>query len=314
MKISLVVPVYNEEETIPIFYQTVRNYQPLQQYEIEIVFVNDGSIDKTEELINHYAKHDSLVLPLSFTRNFGKEAALMAGLTYATGDAIIPIDVDLQDPIEIVPKLIHEWEQGADTVLAQRTDRSTDSFLKRQTAKWFYKINNQITDLKIEENVGDFRLLDRSIVEHIKEMPERNLFMKGILSWIGGKTVIIPYKRDKRVAGHTKFNAIKLWRTAIEGITSFSTRLLHIWMYIGMLIASLAIIYGTYRIFSKLFFGNDVPGYTSLMVVMSFIGGIQLIGIGILGQYIGKIYMETKQRPRYILKEIPKQKAERRDS
>ena len=310
MKISLVVPVYNEEETIPIFYQTVRNYQPLQQYEIEIIFVNDGSIDKTEELINRYAKHDSLVLPLSFTRNFGKEAALMAGLTYATGDAIIPIDVDLQDPIEVVPQLITEWEQGADTVLAQRTDRSTDSFLKRETAKWFYTINNQITDLKIEENVGDFRLLDRTIINHIKEMPERNLFMKGILSWVGGKTVIIPYKRNKRIAGHTKFNGIKLWHTAMEGITSFSTRLLHIWMYIGMLIATCSLLYGTYRIISKLIFGNDVPGYTSLMVVISFLGGIQLIGIGILGQYIGKIYMETKQRPRYILKEIPKQNKE----
>ena len=295
MKISLVVPVYNEEETIPIFYQTVRNYKELQPYDIEIVFINDGSQDKTEELINHYAKNDTLVLPLSFTRNFGKEAALMAGLTYATGDAIIPIDVDLQDPIE-------DTQQHN-----QRTDRSTDSFLKRETAKWFYTINNQITDLKIEENVGDFRLLDRSIVNHIKEMPERNLFMKGILSWVGGKTVIVPYKRNKRIAGHTKFNRIKLWRTAMEGITSFSTRLLHVWMYIGMLIATCSLLYGTYRIISKLIFGNDVPGYTSLMVVISFIGGIQLIGIGILGQYIGKIYIETKQRPRYILKEIPKQ-------
>ena len=302
LKISLVVPVFNEQEAIPIFYNAIRNNSALDSYEVEMVFVNDGSKDDTEKLIYDLADQDFLVLPLSFTRNFGKESALMAGLTYATGDAVIPIDVDLQDPIEVIPQLITEWQKGADMVLAKRIDRSSDTYLKRESAKLLYKFNNIISDLKIEENVGDFRLLSREIVEHIKELPERNLFMKGILSWVGGKTVVVTYERDKRSAGQTKFNGWKLWKLAMEGITSFSTTLLHIWTYIGVIVAGGAFLYGGYRIISKLIFGNDVPGYTSIMVTMLFLGGIELMGIGILGEYIGRIYMESKQRPRYVLK------------
>ncbi len=302
MRISLVVPVFNEQEAIPIFYNEIRNYNALKAYEVEIVFVSDGSKDNTEKLIYELADHDPLILPLSFTRNFGKEAALMAGLTYATGDAVIPMDVDLQDPVEVLPKLIKEWQNGADMVLAKRIDRSNDTYLKRESAKLFYQFNNLISDLKIEENVGDFRLLNREIVEHIKELPERNLFMKGILSWAGGKTVVVTYERTKRSVGSTKFNGLKLWKLAIEGITSFSTALLHIWTYIGMLVAGGAFLYGGYRLISKLIFGNDVPGYTSIMVTMLFLGGIELIGIGVLGEYIGRIYMESKQRPRWIIK------------
>ena len=304
MKISLVVPVYNEEETIPIFYNVIRNYAPLKQYEVELVFINDGSKDDTEKLIYELAMNDKMVLPLSFTRNFGKEAALMAGLEHATGDAIIPMDVDLQDPIDVIPKLVTEWQNGADMVLAKRIDRSSDTFLKRESAKLFYKFNNTISDLKIEENVGDFRLLSREIVEHIKELPERNLFMKGILSWVGGKTAIVSYKRAQRSAGQSKFNGWKLWNLALEGLTGFSTTLLRIWTYIGMIVAGAAFIYGAYRIISKIIFGNDVPGYTSIMVTMLFLGGIELMGIGILGEYIGRIYIESKQRPRYVLKKM----------
>lgn len=302
MKISLVVPVFNEEEAIPVFYNTIRNYLPLKSYEVEIVFINDGSRDNTETLIYELSKQDDLILPLSFTRNFGKEAALMAGLQYATGDVVIPIDVDLQDPIEVIPQLIEEWKKGADIVLAQRTDRSSDTYFKRESAKLFYKFHNMISDLKIKENVGDFRLLSREIVEDIKGLPERNLFMKGVLSWVGGKTAIVTYKRAERSAGTSKFNGWKLWNLALEGITSFSTVLLRIWTYIGMAVAGCAFLYGGYRIISKLIFGNDVPGYTSMMVVMLFLGGIELIGIGILGEYIGRIYIEAKQRPRYVLK------------
>lgn len=306
MKISLVVPVFNEQEAVPIFYSEIRNYDALKSYKVEIVFVNDGSKDNTEKLIYELADQDPLILPLSFTRNFGKEAALMAGLNYATGDAVIPMDVDLQDPVEVLPELIREWENGADVVLAKRVDRSSDTFLKRETAKLFYQFNNIISDLKIEENVGDFRLLSREIVEHIKELPERNLFMKGILSWVGGKTVVVTYERAKRSAGQTKFNGWKLWKLAMEGITSFSTSLLHIWTYIGMMVAGGTFLYGGYRIISKLLFGNDVPGYTSIMVTLLFLGGVELIGIGILGEYVGRIYMESKQRPRYIIKSIKK--------
>ena len=306
MKISLVVPVYNEEAAVPLFYEAVRGYEFFKDKEVEIVFISDGSTDKTEEIVLSIAEKDSLVLPLFFMRNFGKEPALMAGLSYATGDAVIPIDVDLQDPIEVIEELVKKWTEGADVVLAKRVDRSTDSFLKRKTAAWFYKVQNFLSDLHIEENVGDFRLLDKKVVDEIKKLSERNLFMKGILSWVGGKVAIVPYVRAERSAGDSKFNFRKLWNLAMEGITSFSTALLRVWTYIGVMVASVAFFYGSYRIISKFVFGNDVPGYSSLMVAIVFLGGVQLIGIGILGEYIGRIYIETKRRPRYVLKHIDK--------
>lgn len=306
MKVSLIVPVFNEEEAIPIFYQRVRESSFLQDYEIEIVFINDGSRDKTEGIINSLALSDDLVIALSFTRNFGKEPAIFAGLEYATGDAMIPIDVDLQDPIEVIPQLITKWQEGYEVVLAKRLDRSSDSFFKRKSAEWFYKLHNKISRPTIEENVGDFRLMSREVVENIKQLPERNLFMKGILSWVGGKTAIVEYARAERSAGETKFNGWKLWNLALEGITSFSTAPLRIWTYIGFFVAALAFLYGSYMIIGKLFFGNPVPGYPSLLVSILFLGGIQLIGIGVLGEYIGRIYIEAKERPRYILKQRDK--------
>lgn len=302
MKISLVVPVFNEEEAIPIFYKTVREFEELQQHDIEIVFINDGSKDATESIINALAIADPLVVPLTFTRNFGKEPALFAGLDHATGEAIIPIDVDLQDPIEVIPHLIEKWQAGADMVLAKRTDRSTDGRLKRKTAEWFYKLHNKISNPKIEENVGDFRLMSREIVENIKKMPERNLFMKGILSWVGGNTDIIEYARAERVAGNSKFNGWKLWNLALEGITGFSTFPLRIWSYIGFFIAFLSLNYGFWMVVDTLFFDNPVRGYPSIIVSILFLGGVQLIGIGVLGEYIGRIYVESKNRPRYFIK------------
>lgn len=302
MKISLVVPVFNEEATIPIFYKKVREFDEIKPYVVEIVFINDGSKDSTESLINALAVSDPLVVPLSFTRNFGKEPALFAGLDHATGDAVIPIDVDLQDPIDVIPHLIEKWKAGADMVLAKRSDRSTDGRLKRKTAEWFYKLHNKISSPKIEENVGDFRLMSRAVVENIKLMPERNLFMKGVLSWVGGSTDVVEYSRAERVAGSTKFNGWKLWNLALEGITSFSTFPLRIWTYIGLFVASLSFIYGAWMIFDTLAFGNPVRGYPSLLASILFLGGVQLIGIGVLGEYIGRIYVEVKGRPRYVLK------------
>ncbi|QBJ08323.1 glycosyltransferase [Rahnella aquatilis] len=300
MKISLVVPVFNEEDTIAIFYRTVR--EKLSQHEVEIVFINDGSSDNTESLINALAKSDLLVNALSFTRNFGKEPALFAGLEASTGDVVIPIDVDLQDPIDVIPRLIEKWQEGADVVLAKRADRSSDSHFKRKSAEWFYKLHNMISKPKIEENVGDFRLMSRAVVENIKSLPERNLFMKGVLSWVGGRTAVVEYTRDERVAGSTKFNGWKLWNLALEGITSFSTFPLRMWTYIGLFVASLSFAYGIYMIFDTVIFGNPVHGYPSILVSILFLGGIQLIGIGVLGEYIGRIYIETKQRPRFIMK------------
>lgn len=302
MKISLVVPVFNEEDAIPIFYKAVREFEELKQHEVEIVFINDGSKDSTESIINALALADPLVVPLSFTRNFGKEPALFAGLDHASGEAIIPIDVDLQDPIEVIPHLIEKWQAGADMVLAKRSDRSTDGRLKRKTAEWFYKLHNKISNPQIEENVGDFRLMSREVVENIQLMPERNLFMKGVLSWVGGRTDVVEYARAERVAGSTKFNGWKLWNLALEGITSFSTFPLRVWMYIGFIIASISLLYGAWMTLQTLIIGNPIKGYTSLLVSILFIGGVQLIGIGVLGEYIGRIYIETKKRPRYCLK------------
>jgi len=300
MKISLVVPVFNEEEAIPIFYQAVR--RELADYLVEIVFINDGSKDGTEGIINALSVSDPLVRPISFTRNFGKEPALFAGLENATGDAVIPIDVDLQDPVEVIPELIQRWKCGADVVLAKRTDRSSDGHLKRKTAEWFYRLHNKISSPAIEENVGDFRLMSREIIEHIKILPERNLFMKGILSWVGGKVEVVEYTRAERVAGTSKFNGWKLWNLALEGITSFSTFPLRVWTYIGLLVAAVSFLYGAWMIFNTIAFGNPVHGYPSILVSILFLGGIQLIGIGVLGEYIGRIYIESKSRPRYIIK------------
>ena len=301
MKISLVVPVYNEEDAIRFFYSAVRNKDFLKPYSIEIVFVDDGSTDFTAVLMKEMAQEDSLVKNIFFTRNFGKEAALFAGLAEASGEVVIPIDVDLQDPLEVIPQMIERWQAGADMVLAKRTDRSSDGHLKRKTAEWFYRLHNKISSPKIEENVGDFRLMSRDVVESIRLLPERNLFMKGILSWVGGKTEIVEYTRAERVAGTTKFNGWKLWNLALEGITSFSTFPLRMWTYIGFFVASLSFLYGVWMVVDKLIWGNPVAGYPSILVSILFLGGVQLIGIGVLGEYIGRIYIETKGRPRYII-------------
>ncbi|MHA0982732.1 glycosyltransferase family 2 protein [Kosakonia cowanii] len=302
MKISLVVPVFNEEEAIPIFYKTVRGFDALKPYTVELVFINDGSKDATETIINTLALSDPLVVPLSFTRNFGKEPALFAGLEHATGEAIIPMDVDLQDPVEVIPHLITKWQAGADMVLAKRSDRSTDGRMKRKSAEWFYKLHNKISYPQIEENVGDFRLMSREVVENIKLLSERNLFMKGILSWVGGNTDIVEYIRADRVAGKSKFNGWKLWNLALDGITSFSTFPLRIWTYIGLSVSLLSFFYAIWMVIDKLLWGNPVPGYPSLMTAILFLGGIQLIGIGILGEYMGRVYTEVKKRPRYLIK------------
>ncbi|NYT74327.1 glycosyltransferase family 2 protein [Halomonas sp. QX-2] len=302
MKLSLIIPVYNEEDTIDIFYQAVTSSNLLSQNMIEYIFVNDGSQDQSLEILERLAAENTNVIVVNFSRNFGKESALVAGLSYATGDASIPIDVDLQDPIEVIPEMISKWQEGYEVVLAKRSDRKDDSFLKRATSTWFYRLHNSISSPRIEENVGDFRLISKEVVTAILSLPEKQLFMKGVLSWVGFKTAIIEYSRPARVAGKTKFSGWKLWNFAIDGITSFSTWPLRIWTYIGFFVALLAFFYASWMIISKLLWGNPVPGYPSLMTAILFLGGVQLIGIGVLGEYIGRIYLETKQRPRYIVK------------
>jgi len=304
MKISLIVPVFNEEQAIGLFYQAVRRELRFEQGEVEIVFINDGSSDRTAEEVKALAQMDEQVLLINFSRNFGKEPALFAGLEHASGDAVIPMDVDLQDPISVIPRLIEEWQKGADVVLAKRRRRTADSFLRRSSAALFYHLLNRIAYTRIEENVGDFRLMDRKVVDVIRTLPEHQLFMKGVLSWAGFTTVVVEYERAERVAGKSKFDGWKLWNLALEGITSFSTVPLRLWTYIGGGISIFAVLYAVYMVLDKIFFGNSVPGYPSLMTAILFLGGVQLIGIGILGEYVGRIYIEAKHRPRYVIKDV----------
>jgi glycosyltransferase involved in cell wall biosynthesis len=301
--ISIVVPVFNETAAIPQFFPALEAALPKpDKHRFEFVCVNDGSTDATLPCLLEASERDARIVVIDLSRNFGKEAALTAGILEATGDAVIPIDIDLQDPPEVIPKLIAEWEKGYEVVIAKRIDRSSDSFLKRKTAGWFYRIHNIVSDPKLPEDVGDFRLLDRKVVEALKSLPERRRFMKGLFAWVGFRTQCIEYARSARSAGQSKFSGWKLWNFALEGITSFSTMPLRIWTYMGLAVAALAFSYLGLLIVRTLLFGVDVPGYASLLATVLFLGGVQLIGIGVLGEYIGRIYIEAKQRPIYVVR------------
>jgi glycosyltransferase involved in cell wall biosynthesis len=299
-RISLVVPVFNEEEAIPIFISCAEKTFSNSPYLFEYIFVNDGSTDSTWEVLQKFSDFDNIVC-VNLTRNFGKEAALTAGLEFASGDAVVPLDVDLQDPLEVVLEMLAKWELGVEVVLGKRSDRSSDSWVKRTSARWFYTIHNHLSDNRIPENVGDFRLMDRRVVESISKLPENRRFMKGIFSWVGYKTDVVEYRRPERLVGTTKFNGWKLWNFALEGITSFSTAPLRIWTYLGLAVSIFSFMYGSFLLIRTLLYGVDAPGYASIMVSILFLGGVQLIGIGILGEYIGRIYMEAKHRPVYLV-------------
>lgn len=302
-ELSIVCPVYCEESTVSLFYEAVIPVLESTGKSFEIIFVNDGSTDNTLLRLLELQKGDPRIRVLDFSRNFGKEAALTGGIDYSRGRAVIPIDVDLQDPPELIPDMIRLWEQGFEVVLAQRTDRSTDSWIKSKTASWFYAIFNLFSNIKIPPNVGDFRLMDRKVVDALKQLPERRRFMKGLFAWLGFRQAIIPYARRPRSKGKSKFSGWRLWNFALEGITSFSEIPLQIWTYIGFVIALLSFLYGLLIIGRVLLFGRDVPGYASIMTVVLFLGGIQLMGLGILGRYLGGVYSETKKRPLYIVRE-----------
>lgn len=304
-KISLVVPVFNEEDAIPIFYRAVNNNEFLSKMNFEIIFINDGSTDRTEDVVAKIISDDKRVMLINLSRNFGKEKALFAGLSIVSSDFIVPIDVDLQDPIELIEVMYDCLQnQSLDVVLAKRVERSSDTYLKRKTAELFYKTHNKLSDVKLEANVGDFRMMRMQVVRSITQMSESQLFMKGIFAWVGYKTAVVEYNRSARVAGNSKFNGWKLWNLAVEGITSFSIAPLKIWVYLGGAISLLSFIYAMNLIAQKIFFGNPVAGYPSIMVAILFLGGVQLIGIGVLGEYLGRCYMETKQRPKFIIKDI----------
>lgn len=302
-KLSIITPVFNEEKTISIFCEHLLVFQnQIANYRLEWLIVDDGSSDNTPFIIDTLCNNQQFIRGVIFSRNFGKEAALFAGLEHSEGDIIIPMDIDLQDPFEVILQMLQEYENGADVVLAKRTNRESDSLFKRKTAQWFYSINNKMSSLKLEENVGDFRLMTRQVVDEIIRLQENQLFMKGLMSWVGFNTAIVTYKRPIRTEGKTKFNFFKLWNLAVQGITSFSTIPLKVWSYFGGFVSFISFLFGLKIIFEKIFLGISVSGYASLMVAILFFGGVQLIGIGVLGEYIGRTYLESKRRPKYIIK------------
>lgn len=303
--LSLVVPVFNEADSISPFINKINGvFSSQPDIHLEIVFINDGSSDSTlDNLIRAQSAYPNIKI-IDLSRNFGKEAAITAGLEQSRGDAVVVIDVDLQDPPELIPSMIEKWREGYEVVLACRTNRDSDSWLKRASANGFYWIHNQLSNPKIPANVGDFRLMDRVVVEALKQLPETHRFMKGLFSWVGFKSTVINYSRPKREVGVSKFNGWKLWNFALEGLTSFSTEPLRIWTYIGLAVSIPSFLFAVFIAIRVLLSGVDVPGYASIMVAVTFLGGLQLIGIGVLGEYMGRTYMESKRRPNYIIRKI----------
>ncbi|KJR42046.1 glycosyl transferase family protein [Candidatus Magnetoovum chiemensis] len=302
--LSIIIPMYNEasnierlfEELLPVINKTGMDY--------EIICVNDGSSDNTlESLINYRNRYEQIKI-IDLSRNFGKEIALTAGINLSSGDAVVPIDADLQDPPHIIEDLIIGWKNGYDVVYAVREKRYGEPWLKKITANLFYRIYNYISSIPIPQNTGDFRLLDRKVVDVLNRLPESNRFMKGLFAWTGFNQTGVYFDRQARFSGKTKWNYIKLWNLAIEGLVQFSIRPLKVWSYIGFIISFISFLYGSYLVFRTMIFGADVPGYASLMVGILFMGGLQLIGIGILGEYLGRVYLEVKGRPLYVISDL----------
>ena len=301
--LSIICPMHDEQENVQPFLDKVLPVLASLSHTFEIICINDGSRDDTLDLLLQAHKRDPRIQVLDLSRNFGKEAALTCGLDHARGQAVIPMDADLQDPPELIREMMRMWQQGFEVVLAQRTDRSSDGFFKRKTAEWFYRLHNSISEPAIIPNVGDFRLMDRKVVDALKKLPERHRFMKGLFAWVGFRQAVIPYTREQRQAGKSKFSGWKLWNFALDGITSFSTLPLRIWTYLGVAIAAFSFSYGAFIVGRTLLFGRDMPGYPSLITVILFLGGVQLIGLGIIGEYLGRIYNESKGRPTYIIRD-----------
>jgi polyisoprenyl-phosphate glycosyltransferase len=303
--ISVVVPVKDEENAIRPFVDRVSEVlqQIVRKEDWEILFVDDGSTDETIAAIAAAHFSDPRVRAISLSRNFGKEAAITAGLEHARGQAVVPMDVDMQDPPEVLVEMVAKWREGYEMVFGVRRNRASDSVSKRMTAGLFYRAHNLISNDKIPENAGDFRLLDRKVVDAIRTLPERNRFMKGLFAWAGFRQTAVEYDRVERNVGASKFNYWKLWTLALDGITAASTAPLRVWSYVGAVIAFLAMCYATFIFSRTLVLGVDMPGYASIMVSVLFLGGVQLISLGILGEYVGRILTETKQRPLYVVRD-----------
>lgn len=307
--ISLVVPVHNETGSIEPFLARARPVmdgvmQPLSsELTYEILFVDDGSTDATMDELQAARASDPRIRIVSLSRNFGKDTALAAGLEHAAGQAVIPIDVDLQDPPEVIPAMVERWFAGFDVVTARRADRSSDTWMKRTTARLFYRIFNIVAERPIMPDAGDYRLLSRAVVDVLRQFPERARFMKGLFAWVGFRQTHVDYVRAEREAGTTKWKYWRLWNFAIDGITSSTTAPLRIWTYLGAVAALMAFVYGAVLVARTLLVGADVPGYASIMVAVLFLGGLNLLSLGIIGEYLGRTYTEVKGRPLYIVRE-----------
>lgn len=302
-RLSLVVPMYNEEEGLSTFLdRVVPHVEPLTE-DYEIVCVNDGSSDRTVALLKEARKTNPRIKIIDLTRNFGKEAALTAGIDFATGDALIPLDADLQDPPELIPDLVAKWREGNDMVVAVRGDRGSDTFFKRSSANMFYRVIARLSEVPVPANAGDFRLMDSRVIAALKRMPERTRFMKGMFAWLGFRQATITYTRPGRLAGSTKWRLWRLWNFALDGIFSFTTLPLRVWTYFGLATAAVAFLYMLLIIVRTLVYGISVPGYASVVVILLFFSGMNMIGLGILGEYLGRVFVEVKKRPIYLVRD-----------
>ena len=303
-KITILIPCYNEENTLSLLYERLKKmFTGLPAYQFQILLVDDGSTDNTMNIMKNLREKDKSVSYLSLSRNFGKENAMLAGLDYAEGDAVILIDADLQDPPELIPRMIEEWEKGYDDVYARRRSRAGETWFKRMTAHWYYRILQKFADIDIPADVGDFRLLDRQAVHALCSLREKQRYTKGLFSWIGYNKKELLFDRDARAAGNSKMNLHKLVGLAVDGITSFSVAPLRLASILGIVISSIAFIYLTFVIVKTLLYGDPVAGYPSMISVILFMGGIQLVVLGIIGEYVGRIFYEAKRRPDYLISE-----------
>jgi glycosyltransferase involved in cell wall biosynthesis len=298
--VSVVVPAYNEAAGLELFHQRlVRAMCELGSW--EVVYVNDGSNDSTQDVLEALYRTDNRIALVSLSRNFGKETAITAGLDHAAGDAVVVIDADLQDPPELIPELHAAWRSGFDMVYAKRRGRPGETWLKRKTAELFYRMMHTIGDLKLPRDTGDFRLMSRRVVDAVRQLREQHRFMKGLFAWVGYPTTSVLYDRAPRHAGLSKWNYWQLWNLAVDGITSFTVMPLKLATYVGVFVALLSVIYGVQVIVKTLIVGNSVAGYPSIMTVMLFLGGVQLVFLGVIGEYLGRVFNETKQRPLYLV-------------
>ena len=307
--LSLVVPVFNEATSIDGFLSEVDSVlSESLGLDLEIIFVNDGSSDDTLEVLQNHMSNRQVknLIVIDLSRNFGKEAALSAGMKFALGDAVVPVDVDLQDPLDAIVEMVALWNEGFEVVLAQRTDRSQDSIPKRVSSRLFYKIHNVISPTTLPQDVGDFRLMDRVVVDAVLSLPENQRFMKGLFAWVGFRTTMLPVVRGSRSAGQSKFNFWRLWNLALDAATSFSTAPLRVWTYLGGFLAAASFLFATFILLRYLMVGIESPGYASIIVIITLLGGLQLLGLGVIGEYLGRTFLEAKRRPSYIVRNVYK--------